>query len=93
MPGRARDSRISPAAPLRLSCPYCSVSFPYHGTGDAAHPDWLIIFLCAGIAIGGVVLWGHHEGYIALHNLARHGWLAGLQQMLAESIGHLQDIN
>jgi predicted Zn finger-like uncharacterized protein len=93
VPGRLRNRRISPATPLRLSCPCCSVSFPYHGTGDAARPDWPIIILGTGIAIGGVVLWGHHQGYIALHNIAGHGWLTALQQRLAESIGHLQDIN
>jgi predicted Zn finger-like uncharacterized protein len=93
VPGRARNGRISPATPLRLSCPYCAAGFPYHETGDAAHLDWMIMILCAGIAIGGAVLWGHHEGYIELRNLASHGWLAGLRQTLAESVGHLRDIN
>ena len=93
MPGRAQDGLISPSTPLRLSCPYCAGGFPHHETGDAAHLDWMIMFLYAGIAIGGAVLWGHYEGYIELRNLASHGWLAGLRQTLAESAGHLRDIN
>ncbi len=93
VPGRARDGLMSPDTPLRLSCPCCAAGFPYHGTGDTARLDRLIMILCAGIVTGSAVLWGQHEGYIELRNLAGHGWLAGPRQILTESIGHLRDIN
>jgi len=90
VPGRRQDGQRRTDGPVRLSCPYCHAGFPHHGAGDTARLDGLIIILCAGIAAGGAVLWGHHEGYIELRNLAGSTWLADLRQMLTNIVSRLR---
>ena len=90
VPGRQEQAARRKSGPLSVTCPPCLAVFQHHGPGTAAHLDRLMIGLVAGLAVGCLVLWGHHEGYIELRNLDNASWISGLRRMLADLVYQLR---
>ena len=90
VPGQRQPGARHPSGRLTLTCPHCLAGFQHHGPGDTARLDRLMIGLVAGIAVGCLVLWGHHEGYIELRNLDHASWISELRRMLADLVYQLR---
>lgn len=75
---------------MDLLCLYCMAEFRHHERAAAISPDAVILTLIVLIAAGSGVLWGQHEGYIELRNMAGTGWLEGLRQLIMDIANQLR---